>query len=59
VTIKILDDANMQFSVDGAERISVKKYDCVKITGSKLSVKTVKTSNRSFYDTLRYKMMGN
>lgn len=59
VTIKILDDTEMQFSVDGAERVPVKKYDCVKITGSQLGVKTIKTSNRSFYDTLRYKMMGN
>lgn len=59
VTIKILDEENMIFALDGVERISVKKDDELRITGSELSVKTIKTSNRSFYDTLRYKMMGN
>ena len=59
VTIKILDSGNMIFSLDGEERVPVQQNDDVKITGSDLSVKIIKTSKRNFYDTLRYKMMGN
>lgn len=59
VTIKILDAGGMIFSLDGEERIPVAQNDEVKITGSDMSVKIIKTSKRSFYDTLRYKMMGN
>ena len=59
VTIKILDASGMVFSLDGEERIPVAKNDDVKITASDKSVKIIKTSRRSFYDTLRYKMMGN
>ena len=59
VTIKILDGSGMIFSLDGEERIPVSQNDDVKVTGSDLGVKIIKTSKRSFYDTLRYKMMGN
>ena len=59
VTVKILDESGMIFSLDGEERIPVKKNDEVKITGSDMKVKIIKTSKRGFYDTLRYKMMGN
>ena len=59
VKIKILDSGGMVFSLDGEERIPVVKNDEVKITGSEMSVKIIKTSKRNFYDTLRYKMMGN
>ena len=59
VPIKILDGGSMVFSLDGEERVPVQQNDDVRITGSKLSVKIIKTSKRNFYDTLRYKMMGN
>ncbi len=57
VTIKVLDDDELIFSLDGAERIALEQCDTVKITGSEKSVRTIKTSGRSFYDTLRYKLM--